>query len=167
MKRVGMKPGEGAPITRRSQVVRLLGMALRSPKSSQLPQYLQKVGRVASAPGMLFQHTIEMDPKLSSSHGGSFSAHSFKTRRKPQLCVHAAPSSLLGELAVNFRGEIWLWRLGLKHGEDFQHIAAKINVFPIEKSVRKAKMFSSIPLSFRLHQWKEWCLLQNFKWAVF
>lgn len=48
-----------------------------------LPRYLQKVRRVTSAPGMVLQHTIEMDPKLSSSRGGSFSAHSFKTRRKP------------------------------------------------------------------------------------
>jgi len=45
--------------------------------------------------------------------------------------------------------------LGLKHGKDAQHIAAKINVFLNEKGVRKAKMFPGIPLSFRLHQWKE------------
>lgn len=42
-----------------------------------------------------------------------------KPWRKPEVSVHAASPSLPGELAGDFRDEIWLWRLGLKHGKIF------------------------------------------------
>lgn len=81
----------------------------------QLPQELHKA--YALAPGVLLQYIMGVDPKLSSLQKKMDAEK--KPWRKPQVSVHAASPSLLGELAGNFRDEIWLWRLGLKHGKIF------------------------------------------------
>lgn len=47
------------------------------------------------------------------------------------------------------------WGLTLKVGAQAHHIAAQTNVFPTERSIREVKMFTSIPLSCRLHRWED------------